>query len=298
MLNKKSMNILFRCDSSDKIGQGHIRRDLFLAKRLKGEIFFAVRELENNANHLIEEGGFHKIILKDNSFEELKRVILEKQIDFVIFDHYEIDFDFEKKIKALKVKTASFDDTYAPHATDIVINANIFANKKRYHQEVWIPKPLIDKRFFVKRRFFKNRIKKVLIAFGGSDPKNYSFKILKYLPKNWKITIVTTSSNKNIKKLKTVKNIKLIVDSNNMPKLFKMHDLIIISASTLSIEALASKTPFISILSAKNQTEVFKFLKQKRFPSLKKLQKIKISCKEYRQIQKRVINFRWRRDGD
>ncbi len=295
------MNILFRCDSSDKIGQGHIRRDIILAKRLKKEnkIFFAVRDLPKNANYLIDEAGFEKIILKSNDFEELKETIQKNKIDFLIIDHYEIDLDFEQKLKTLKIKTAAFDDFYAPHTTDIVINPNLFANKKRYSQEVWIPFPLIDERFFIKKKRFPKKPNKVLIAFGGSDPKNCSVKILKQLPKKWQITIVTTSSNKNLRKLKKIKNIKLIIDSKNMPKLFKEHDIALISASTLSIEAIASKTPFIAIKTAQNQQEVFRFLKRKRFKILNKLKKIKISAKEYKIMQNRAKLFRLKRqNGD
>ena len=51
----------------------------------------------------------------------------------VIFDHYGIDYQYEKQIKIkTEVKILSFDDTYEKHHCDILLNHNIYAKKEQY----------------------------------------------------------------------------------------------------------------------------------------------------------------------
>ncbi len=289
------MNILFRCDSSQKIGLGHLNRCLILAKKLPGKIYFATRDLKGSQNGKIEKEGFERIILKSNDFEEFKKAILENNIKTVIFDHYEIDKDFEEKTKSLGVKTASFDDTYKKHSTDIVINPN-FGAKNRYQQKALFLAPLIREEFFKSKKKHRKKLKNILISLGGSDPKNLSLKTAINLKRKYKISIATTSSNRHLKKLKNLKGIKLYIDYPNMPKLFLKHDLLILSSSTISTEALIFKTPFIAFKTADNQKELFNFFRQKRFLTVKKLSHLKITQKKYKNGIKRVKNFKYKRE--
>ena len=94
------MNILVRADSSSNIGTGHIMRDLVLAKEYKNEnIIFATQDLVGNINHQIIETGYKIELLKSNDFEELNDLIKRLNIDMIIIDNYDIDYNFEKKLK-------------------------------------------------------------------------------------------------------------------------------------------------------------------------------------------------------
>ncbi len=290
------MNILFRCDSSQEIGLGHLNRCLILAKKLKGEIYFASRDLKGSENEKIEKEGFKRVPLKSNDFKEFKEAVLKYKIDTVIFDHYEIDEEFEKKTKELGVKTISFDDTYEKHLSDIVINPN-FGAKNRYEgNKVLFLAPLVREEFFKPQKKYAKKVKNVLISLGGSDPKNLTLKILRILKrKKYKISVATTSSNKNLKKLKSLKReIKLYIDFPDMRRLFSKNDILILSSSTVSTEALVSKTPFITIKTAKNQKEPFEFFKRKRFPAFDKLSHIKINSEIYKNSIKRVKSFKYK----
>ena len=133
------MNILIRADSSSFIGTGHIMRDLVLAKQYKSEnIIFAVRELDGNINYKIDEEGYTKFVLQTNDFEELDKKIKDLNIDMLVIDHYEINYDFEKRLKEenKNLKIFVFDDTYEKHFCDILLNHNISANEKRYENLV------------------------------------------------------------------------------------------------------------------------------------------------------------------
>ena len=94
------MNILIRADSSNSIGTGHIMRDLVLAKEYKNEnIIFATQDLVGNINHKIIEAGYKIELLKSNDFEELNDLIKRLNINMIIIDNYDIDYNFEKKLK-------------------------------------------------------------------------------------------------------------------------------------------------------------------------------------------------------
>jgi len=283
-------NILVRADSSSKIGIGHIMRDLVLVKEFdKSIITFASQDLGGNINHKIVESGYKVKILKSNDLKELDTLIKSLKIDLLVIDHYKINFEFEKQIKKEnpKLKVLSFDDTYEKHYCDILLNHNIYAQEKKYKKLV--PKncelrcgekyTLIRDEFKIEKREVQHSIKKVLISFGGSDFDNITLKVLKAIKneKKIKIYILTTSANKNIKTIKSFikeyKNMKLIIDSNEVAKLINKIDLAIVSPSTILHEINYLKKKFIAIQTASNQKFMMKYLKKNKYPSLEKFSK-------------------------
>ena len=127
------MNILIRANSSSSIGTGHIMRDLVLAKQYKNEnIIFATQDLVGNINHQIIETGYKIELLKSNDFEELNKLVKKFEIDMIVIDSYDIDYNFEKKLKEdnSSLKIFVLDDTYEKHFCDILLNHNIYADEK------------------------------------------------------------------------------------------------------------------------------------------------------------------------
>jgi len=288
--------ILFRADSSSIIGTGHIKRDLVLAKKYekKGyKVIFASLDLQGNINHEILSNGYKLIVLKSNSKKELKKLIKKIEVDILVFDNYNINNKFEKYIKdKTKVKILSFDDTYQKHYCDILLNHNIGANKKRY-------KNLVPKRCKIKcgtkytllrDEFIKEKNKKYkpnkkftfFIAMGGADSANLNIKILKVLKSfnNIKINIVTTTANKNLKKLKRYtkdkKYIKLHINSNKIAKLIKKSNLAIVTPSVILNEVYFLNKPFIAIKTASNQNDIYKYLNKNGFNTLAKFNNDKL----------------------
>ena len=75
-------------------------RDLVLAKQYLNEnIIFATQDLIGNINYKIVEAGYKIELLKSNDFKELNDLIKKLNIDMVIIDNYDIDYNFEKKLK-------------------------------------------------------------------------------------------------------------------------------------------------------------------------------------------------------
>ena len=273
------MRVLFRADSSSKIGTGHIRRSLVLASRLdEREIFFATKSLEGDINNIIPYPVF---TLETSSIDELIKLIKELNIDKLIIDHYEIGFDDEKKIKEAlpNLRVLVFDDLYEKHYCDVLLNHNIYAKKSAY--EGLVPEhcelrcgvlyTLIRSEFRDEKKRKREKIYDVFIAIGGADIKNITPKIIENLPKKLKICVATTSSNPNIAKLQKLEreNLNLKIDDKKIEKLLNESKFAIISPSGLVHEALFMEVPFLAIKVAKNQRLMYEYLIENEYMAMK-----------------------------
>jgi len=288
--------ILFRADSSSRIGTGHIMRDLVLASkyRKKGyHVIFAVQDLQGNINHKIIESGFKIELLKSNKQSELRSIIKKYNIKEIVIDHYKIDWKFEKKLKdKIGIHITSFDDIYLKHYCNTIYNHNIYADKKRYANLV--PKNCTFKcgskytllrNEFIQEKNRKTTLRKnnsIFISMGGADTAHLNIKILNTLRNIPQVTInlVTTEANINLNSLKKYvkdkKNIHLHINSNQIASLLAQSSLAIITPSVIANEISFINIPFIAIKVAINQQEMYKYLKKKKIPVLKSFHEDKL----------------------
>jgi UDP-2,4-diacetamido-2,4,6-trideoxy-beta-L-altropyranose hydrolase len=284
------MNILFRVDSSFKIGIGHVMRDLVLASLYKKDnIIFAVQNFEGNINNKILKAGYKVELLNSNHLEEMIKIVRKYKIDMIVIDNYDINYAYEKELakKETNINIFIIDDTYNKHYCDILLNHNISANSKKYKKLV--PKKceircgweytLLREEFHKQKNKIYKKIKKnktVFIGMGGADSLNLNIDILKILNKfkNLKIVIVTTEANQNLNELKTyLKNkewISLKINSNKVAKLIKKSDLGIISCSSIVHEFYFLDIPFIAIKIVKNQNKMYEYLIHNNFDVITK----------------------------
>ncbi len=279
-MKKKTKTILFRADSSSEIGTGHIMRDLVLAKKFQDStIIFACQELEGN---LIEKIPYPVKRLKSNDIEELDILIKKLSIDMLVIDHYEIDYNLEKKLKTQnpKLKIFVLDDMYEKHYCDILLNHNLCADASRYKDLV--PKEcelrcgseytLLRDEFYAEKELKREKIYDVFIAMGGADSANLNQKILELLPTNFKVVVVTTVANKHLDALKKYiaekKNIFLEINSIHIAKLMHRSKLAIVTPSVTVNEVHYIGLEFIAIKTAENQIEIYNYLHKKKYPVL------------------------------
>jgi UDP-2,4-diacetamido-2,4,6-trideoxy-beta-L-altropyranose hydrolase len=271
------MSILFRADSSSTLGLGHIMRDLVFAKSLEGKVIFACQNLEGN---MIDRIPYEVKILKSNDASELIALIKSLHVSFLVIDHYGIDAVYEQTVKeATGIKILSFDDTYAPHHCDILLNPNLYADVKRYKAlvpngcELRCGKPLIREDFHTEKTIQREKIYDVCIAMGGSDSANITLGVLKTLPSTLHVSILTTTANAHLKELESfvadTPNIALHVNSNEVAKVLHQSRFVITTPSVMVQEVLFMELPFLAIQTAKNQEEMATYLQQKGYPVLK-----------------------------
>jgi len=284
-------NIIIRADSSSTIGTGHIMRDLVLAKKYPNDnIIFVTQNLEGNINYKIEEEGYKLEILKSNSIDDLNTLIKKYDINMLIIDHYGIDYNYEKELKAknLKLKIMALDDTYEKHYCDILLNHNIYAKAEKYKDLV--PKwceircgekfTLLRDEFLKEKEVKREKIYDIFISYGGADTANLNIstlRVLEEVDKSLKIVVVTTKANSNLDKLKEYvkdkENIDLKINTNEIAKLLNQSKLAIITPSVTVNEVYFLNIPFIAIQTADNQKYMTSFLVEKGFIVLKNFNK-------------------------
>ena len=206
------IKIVFRVDSGNHIGIGHLMRCLTLAYEFKAQghdIYFVTKNHEGFLKDAIPSlykvfvlGGGCKTKLSDemkNNYhswlgesweEDLKKTneVLQEitNVDLVVVDHYSLDEKYEKELYCRKILVID-DLMNREHYCDYLLDQNTSANVKTYksltrQKETLFflgPQYALLKRDFslfreqsIKRRSDSFKIKKILVFFGGGDIGN------------------------------------------------------------------------------------------------------------------------------
>ena len=207
------MNIVFRVDSSDVIGTGHVYRCLNFAYQYKEHnISFICKNHNYNLNSKISENyklyelsldNYKNINLDMNTWlgesqiDDLNKTIdIIKDnnlvIDWLIIDHYAIDKIWEDSIKEYVKNICVIDDfTNRKHNCNIILNQQITQSNgiikykniinddcKLYCGNDYL---LLHPKYFDYINFkkkYENHIKRINIFMGGSDIHNITEKII------------------------------------------------------------------------------------------------------------------------
>lgn len=276
------MNILFRTDSSNKIGSGHILRCITLAKSFRDQkhhVSFISKNLDGNLNSLIVNNNFklydlnHKAFNEINDAEECIQIINEYQLNFdiIIIDHYQISENWENKLKPYSNHLVLFQDyPNLKHDVDYVIDQNLsanFASYQKHHKDnthflLGTKYSILRTEFYHVEPKFSEKCINILINFGSFDNTQSSIKVIESL-KNFKdfndlkITALT-AKDKTLFQLLTheyqnLKNITILKFSENMKELLLNSDLVFGAGGSSTLERLICGVPSIIISTAENQ---------------------------------------------
>ena len=129
------MKLVIRADASDTIGSGHVMRGLTLADALRQrghEVRFVCRELRGDLIALIHACGFTVAALPalgDASLESDARQTLaaiDGRADWVVVDHYGLDAQWERDVRAACDKVMAIDDVAnRAHDCDLLLDQNL-----------------------------------------------------------------------------------------------------------------------------------------------------------------------------
>jgi UDP-2,4-diacetamido-2,4,6-trideoxy-beta-L-altropyranose hydrolase len=263
------MKFLFRCDSSYKIGSGHLTRCLNLAKQLHGEVHFICRSLNGNINSLVNENQFtlHEIDSKDVDIEETIEEIQEVtqlfkkiQPDVIIVDHYGLGKSWERNAELFSNKILIIDDLDRRHIKANILDQNYRNSPPKFYKESDSNLFLGPEYCLLAKQFRKDNVDSIMIFFGGSDIHSQTLRMVKLINRfpldiNWEIVI--GAQNKDLKKIRdiaiTSPNINVHFNIDYMADLMLSSDLFFGAGGSTSWERAKVGLPSLCMSLAENQ---------------------------------------------
>lgn len=308
------MKVLIRVDSSHQIGTGHVMRCLVLADLLKkdgNKVEFICRSQKGDSIYNIISNGFKVYELsapKDKEYEtssqysqwlgvkqkkdadDCVNVIRLEKVNWVIVDHYGIDEQWHKHIKAYSEKLMVIDDL-ADRKFDchLLLNQNLGIDKSYYENKVppdcvlllgtnyALLRPEFSRLRYkaIAKRKSTNSINNIIISMGGSDVNNITHSILENIPNYYNVVVVLGKNSPHNKMLNNYvkdKNIKILIDSNNMAGLMLDADLAIGAGGSTSWERCCLSLPAFIFQMDENQRMIVKHLV--KFGSVKLIENV------------------------
>ena len=239
--------ILFAICGNKKLGLGHIYNALSIVDGLNGfEIIFFVES--DLAFKKIRSLGYNVKICKNNIVQN----ILSYNPDMVISDRLDTSKRYINSLKSNKIKCVNFEDLGAgAKEADIVFNA-------MYPQKIPMENEFVGPDYFILRKEFtkekqikiKNKVKKILIAFGGTDPQNLTLFVLEAIYRfcmscNIRISILCGFGYNNYHTIDKFKNINILMDVKNVAEIAVDSDLIFTGGGRTTFEMASLGIPTI-----------------------------------------------------
>lgn len=196
---------------------------------------------------------------------------------FVVVDGYQFDGSYQKALVDAG-RHLLFIDDYGHtkiYRADLVLNQNIYANECLYSDRDRKTGLLLGPDYVLLRREFwcwrgwrrsnPERVGKILMTLGGSDPDNVTLKIIDALQDidagDVKVVVMAGGGNSHVDSLMAASAasmipMELLKNASNMPELMAWADIAIISGGTTSYETAFMGLPSLIVTIAENQIPV------------------------------------------
>lgn len=294
------MKIVFRVDASATIGTGHIMRCLALADALKGrggDCRFICRAHPGHLGDAIAERGYAVELLPNpvqgmafpdqygvseraewmgadwQSDVQQTAVDLANVPDWLIVDHYAIDYRWENAIRKHCRKIMVIDDLAdRMHDCDVLLDQNLLPSVDRY--AALVPAgaiTLIGPRYALLRGEFSSASKRsgcavaprLLIMFGGADRSRQTERILRLLAEmGWQdpIDVVAGPLYSDVPALRealaALPAAALHVSPGNIAALMHHADFAVGAPGVTGLERCSCGLPSITVAQAWNQEAI------------------------------------------
>ena len=223
---------------------------------------------------------------KDDA-RQVNQVLEKIKPDWLIVDHYGLDYRWENEVKDNIKKLFVIDDLAdRKHISDLLLDQTLGRTKNDYKHLVKKNSEILAgskyallRSEFIKFRdvIIKNRdfskVSSILITMGGVDKNNCTNKVLEVLneldfPQEVKIKIIMGKSSPWIKDVKEMAldltyKVEVLTNINNMAELMNESDLIIGASGSTAWERCCLGVPSINIVLEKNQEKIGEALHSK-----------------------------------
>jgi len=301
------LKIVIRVDASIQIGVGHVMRCLTLAKELKkngADVLFVCRDYPGHLQDVIQKKGFIvKLLLIpkteykkqendpeyapwlgvswEQDVEETKEFLGNEIVDWLIVDHYGIDFRWHDSFRRHTKNIMVIDDLADRKLNCDVLLDQTYGRVKDAYASI-VPEQsqlllgtdyaLLRPEFVqlrlkaMEKRKKTMTIKRIVVSMGSMDPNNLTSQVLAGLTKvEWEEKpIVDVVLGSRAPKLKSVidqskgqiLDINILQDVENMSELMLDADLAIGAGGTTSWERCCLGLPSLLVQLAENQKQV------------------------------------------
>jgi len=283
------MQLLIRADASPQIGTGHIMRCLALAQAWNhqgGRVIFATHNISPGLQSRLTNEGMKVInarVTAGSREDAEKTAIFSQQIqaEWVVIDGSHFNDQYQKVIKDLGVNLLCIDDQGEAnyYYADWVLNQNIYADEKLYHNRKSYTKLLLGSQYVLLRKEFwqwqgirretTTIAHKILVTLGGADAGNVTAKVVEALLQikmvDLECVIVLGANNPHYGQLQAMLNTsgkgwRLLVNIDNMPEFMAWADVAITAAGMTAWELAFMGLPSLMLVLAPNQGAIARHL--------------------------------------
>lgn len=293
----KAKNFAMRVDASSKIGTGHFMRCLTLADALKqrgARTRFISRNLPEHLRSMLVAKG-HEFVLLESIQNDMAagylahahwlensqaqdavdslQALADEFWDWLIVDHYGLDFHWESALRQSAKKILVIDDIAdRQHDCDILLDQNYYADMDtRYASRV--PEHctlLLGPRFALLREEFQQlheqikprneSVRRIMVFFGGMDVNNYTGHAIEALSEldisGLHIDVVVGEQHPCREKIKSAcikYDFICHVQTDKMAELMMVADMAIGGGGSATWERCCLGLPTLAICTADNQ---------------------------------------------
>ena len=256
----KRRRILVRVDGSSKIGLGHVHNILTILNHFRNDEILIVMNSQNKLGYKkFQEHLYQVNFFKNDS--QLFEVIKKFQPHMIFNDILDTSINYIKKLKKEKIFVVNFEDLGdGRRYADLVFNPIYHSNKNNSNEYFGPNFACVRDEFRIwEPTVLKTSPKNVVIIFGGSDPTNKTYQVLKLLEKyklkNMKYSIIIGQDYKERKKLSDIiskmKKDNFLIELNEnidfLSKIFHESDFAITSNGRTVFELGSLHVPMIVI---------------------------------------------------
>ncbi|MCR5665014.1 MAG: cytidyltransferase [Oscillospiraceae bacterium] len=254
------LSVAIYVNGNNQRGMGHVYRALELADEffVKPDIFYDVNQTDPSVF-----GTTTHRLCPVNGIAELFQICRGRQYSIFINDILDTSIDYMIALRSAlpNAKIINFEDAgEGIQKADLVFNAlyerSAYPNVCAGEQYYICGKPFL----FYRPISIKERVEHVLVSFGGSDPQNYTDRILAMVSKPeysaYQFTVVLGKAKHNVEELmqyNSFPNIHVLFDVTNMPELMSACDMALTSRGRTSYELAILGIP--TIVMAQNARE-------------------------------------------
>ncbi len=285
--------VAIRVDASTTIGAGHVVRCAALAGQLRAhgaDIRFVCREEPGDYCDWLEGHGYTVLRLPTqedgvppgiDAAQTCAALSRDGAVDWLVADHYGVDHRWEAAVRAAARRILVIDDLAdRSHDCDLLLNQN-FSIVYDNPYAALVPtgtKVLLGPRYALLRPEFamlrsslRHRdgvVRRIMICFGGADPKNHTGAALQTLRGHTgsidRVDVVVGPSNPHRERIAAlcagIPNAILHFPASDIASLLEMADLVIGAGGAMTWERACLGVPTVAFGIAGNQRKVLEAL--------------------------------------